>query len=154
MIPLLIANALGLKIKPRPQLTVHSEWPDDKFVEFLNTCIGGDAYQMSRAEISEVEDLREYAEIRLLERSPHHSHKNPKKRARYMLWREEEDKLVCKTVFGSIRKQRGTKGFGQKEKPKKNDQNRIQTMWSEELRSWCRWDSWKRDYVVDESLNG
>ena len=153
MIAILMANVVGLEIKPRPQLTVHSEWPDDKFIEFLNTCIGGSVYQMSRAEIIEVEDLREYAEIRLLERSPHHSHKNPKKRARYMLWREGKSNLVCKMFFGRIYKPRGTKGFGQKEKLKKTDQDRIQTMWSEELRTWSRWDSWKRDYVVDESLN-
>jgi hypothetical protein len=153
MIPLLIASAWGLEIKPRPKLTVYSEWPADDFIEFLNTCIGGSAYQMSRAEINEVEDLREYAEIRLLERSPDHNDKSLKKRARYMLWREDEDKLVCKTVFGRIYKPRGTKGFGKKEKPKRDDQNRIQTMWSDELRAWCRWDSWKRDYIYDESLN-
>ena len=67
-------------------------------------------------------------------------------------WQTGKDRLVCKVWFGAesshnrlpqktMRLFRGT------------DSKRIQTMWSEDKQSWCRWDSVIGDYVAAPELN-
>ena len=68
------------------------------------------------------------------------------------IWRTEKDRLVCKVWFGAESSpyplpQKTTRRF------RGTDSKRIQTMWSEDKQSWCRWDANPGDYVVAPELN-
>ena len=68
------------------------------------------------------------------------------------IWRTEKDRLVCKVWFGAESSpyplpQKTTRCF------RGTDSKRIQTMWSEDKQSWCRWDADPGDYLVAPELN-
>ena len=68
------------------------------------------------------------------------------------VWREGEDELCCKVFFGPESRSQPAKTAD----PPRRFQGRgrrIETMWSEEYQSWCRWNSESQDYVVDPELN-
>ena len=68
------------------------------------------------------------------------------------VWREGEDELCCKVFFGPESRSLPAKTAD----PPRRFQGRgrrIETMWSKEYQSWCRWDSESQDYVVDPELN-
>ena len=68
------------------------------------------------------------------------------------VWREGEDELCCKVFWGPESRSLPAKTAD----PPRRFQGRgrrIETMWSEEYQSWCRWDSESQDYVVDPELN-
>ena len=68
------------------------------------------------------------------------------------IWRTGKDRLICKVWFGAepppLRlQQKTTSRF------RGTDSKRIQTMWSGDNQSWCRWDADLGDYVVAPELN-
>ena len=111
------------------------------YINWVNQCKPGDEWQMQQDLLSESDELRQAADEEIRKRNPN-----------LRVWRTGEDKLACKVWFGpeppSYRPPRkSTPRF------RRADSKRIQTMWSEEYQSWCRWDATLEDYVVDPELN-
>ena len=110
-------------------------------IDWVDRCLPGDEWQMQQDLLSESDELRQAADEEIRKRNPN-----------LRVWRTGEDKLACKVWFGpeppSYRPPRkSTPRF------RGADLKRIQTMWSEEYQSWCRWDATLEDYVVDPELN-
>jgi len=111
------------------------------YINWVNQCKPGDEWQMQQDLLSESDELRQAADEEIRKRNPN-----------LRVWRTGENKLACKVWFGpeppSYRPPR-------KSKPRFRgaDSKRIQTMWSEEYQSWCRWDATLEDYVVAPELN-
>jgi len=111
------------------------------YINWVNQCKPGDEWQIPQDWLPDSDELRLAADEEIRKRNPN-----------LRVWRTGENKLACKVWFGpeppSYRPPR-------KSKPRFRgaDSERIQTMWSEEYQSWCRWDATLEDYVVDPELN-
>ena len=110
-------------------------------IDWVDHCVPGDEWQMPQDWLPDSDELRQAADYCVRQRHPN-----------LRIWRTGKDRLVCKVWFGAEPppnrlQQKTTSRF------RGVDSKRIQTMWSKDNQSWCRWDAVTGDYVVAPELN-
>ena len=110
-------------------------------IDWVGQCEPGEEWQMPQDWLPYSDELREAADFCVRQRMPN-----------LRIWRTGKDRLVCKVWFGAESSpyrlpQKTTRRF------RGTDSKRIQTMWSEDKQSWCRWDADIGDYVAAPELN-
>jgi hypothetical protein len=110
-------------------------------IDWVGNCEPGEEWQMPQDWLPDSDELREAADSCVRQRQPN-----------LRIWRTGKDRLVCKVWFGAESSpyrlpQKTTRRF------RGTDSKRIQTMWSEDKQSWCRWDAVIGDYVAAPELN-
>ena len=110
-------------------------------IHWVDYCEPGEEWQMPQDWLQDSDELREAADSCVRQRQPN-----------LRIWRTGKDRLVCKVWFGAESSpyrlpQKTTRRF------RGTDSKRIQTMWSEDKQSWCRWDAVIGDYVAAPELN-
>ena len=110
-------------------------------IDWVDHCVPGDEWQMPHDWLPDSDELRQAADSCVRQRHPN-----------LRIWRTGKDRLICKVWFGAEQPplkppQKTTSRF------RGTDTKRIQTMWSGDNQSWCRWDADLGDYVVAPELN-
>ena len=119
-------------------LTEEEEALIDSLLSWVDTCLPGEEWTMPLDWLPDSDELRVAAEEEVRKRNP-----------ALRIWRTGKDRLVCKVWIGAepppYRKL-------PKNRLRRSNTKRIQTMWSEE-HGWCAWDSESEDYLPDPTLN-
>jgi len=128
-------------VEPASTHNVEDEQLIQSVIDWVSQCEPGEEWQMPQDWLPDSDELREAADSCVRQRHPN-----------LRVWRTGKDRLVCKAWFGAepppLRlPQKTTSRF------RGTDSKRIQTMWSEDKQSWCRWDTAIGDYVAAPELN-
>ena len=110
-------------------------------IDWVGHCEPGEEWQMPQDWLPYSGELREAADFCVRQRMPN-----------LRIWRTGKDRLVCKVWLGA---ESSTYRLPQKitRRFRVTDSKHIQTMWSEDKQSWCRWDAVIGDYVAAPELN-
>ena len=119
--------------------TIEEETLIQSYLDFVNQCLPGDEWQIPTGWLTETDSLRDAADLEVRKRN-----------SKFRVWRSGENHLACKIFFG-----REPPPYRKlpKNRLRRSNTKRIQTMWSEEYQSWCSWNSESQDYVVTPELN-
>ena len=105
------------------------------YINWLTHCQPGDEWEMPNAWLPDSDELRHAADERVRLRN-----------SKLRIWRTGKTHLVCKVWFGP--EPPPYKKYSQEtHRFRRNDQERIRTMWSPE-EGWMEWNPSKDDYVA------
>ena len=134
----LLNNSTGSTDSTEVVETRHTPAEDaliQSYINWLTHCQPGDEWEMPNAWLPDSDELRHAADERVRLRN-----------SKLRIWRTGKTHLVCKVWFGP--EPPPYKKYSQEtHRFRRNDQERIRTMWSPE-EGWMEWNPSKDDYVA------